>query len=105
MRARIMTAVAPVAAIAALAVGGVAYASSGGSAAQHAKAKTTATAEPVQSGPDADNIQSGDQTTPDAGSSAEQGSETSGETGSVNDGPGGHADAPGNVDHQFQGQE
>ncbi|HEY0477592.1 MAG TPA: hypothetical protein VGD37_08705 [Kofleriaceae bacterium] len=99
-----MTAVAPVAAIAALAVGGVAYASSGGSAAPHAKA--TATAEPGQSGPDTDNIQSGDQTTPDAGSNAaEQSSETSGESGSANDGPGGHTDAPGNVDHQFQGQE
>jgi hypothetical protein len=105
MRTRIMTAVAPIAAIAALAVGGVAYASNGGSAAQHAKAKTTATAEQAQSGPDTDNIQSGDQTTPDTGSSAEQGSETSGEPGSTNDGPGGHADTPGNVDHQFQGQE
>jgi hypothetical protein len=106
MRTRIMTAVAPVAAIAALAVGGVAYASSGGSAAPHAKATTTATAEPVQSGPDTDNVQSGDQTTPDTGSNAaEQSSETSGESGSANDGPGGHADAPGNVDHQFQGQE
>lgn len=100
-----MTAAAPVAAIAALALGGVAYASSGGSATQHAKAKTAATAEPIQSGPDTDNIQSGDQTTPDTGSNAEQSSETTGESGSANDGPGGHADAPGNVDHQFQGQE
>jgi hypothetical protein len=83
----------------------VAYASSGGPAPQHAKAKTTATVEPVQSGPDTDNVQSGDQTTLDTGSSAEQSSETSGETGSANDGPGGHADAAGNVDHQFQGQE
>ena len=96
---------APIAAIAALAVGSVAYASSGGSATQHAKARTAATAEPTQSAPDTDNIQSGDQTDPDTGASAEQSSETSGETGSANDGPGGHADAPGNVDHQFQGQE
>ena len=105
MRTRIMTAVAPIAAIAALVAGGVAYASSGGSAAQHAKANTSATAEPDQSGPDTDNIQSGDQTTPDTGSNAEQSSETSGESGLANDGPGGHADAPGNVDHQFQGEE
>ena len=105
MRTRITTAVAPIAAIAALAVGGVAYASSGGAAAYHAKAQTTATMEQTQSGPDTDNVQSGNQTGPDTGSSAEQGSEASGETGSSNDGPGGHADAPGNVDHQFQGQE
>ncbi len=105
MRTRIMTAVAPLAAIATLAVGGVAYASNGGSAAQHSAATTTATAEPVQAGPDTDNVQSGDQTTPDTGSSVEQSSEASGEGGSANDGPGGHADAAGNVDHQFQGQE
>jgi hypothetical protein len=110
MRTRIMTAVAPVAAIAALAVGGVAYASSGGSAAPHAKATAPVAAEPAEAGPDTDTIQSGDQTTPDAGQQAEQGSETSTETGSEvagNDGPGGHADEPGNpnADHQFEGQE
>src|SRR5437868_7960983 len=71
MRTRITTAVAPIAAIAALAVGGVAYASSGGSAAQNAKATATAMAEPVQSGADSDNIQSGDQTTPDTTSNAQ----------------------------------
>src|SRR5690349_15663883 len=72
MRKRITTAVAPIAAVAALAVGGVAYASSGGTAAHHAKVKTAATMEQTQSGPDTDNVQSGDQTTPDTGSSAEQ---------------------------------
>jgi hypothetical protein len=110
MRTRIMTAVAPIAAITALAVGGVAYASSGGSAAPHTKAKAAVTAEPTQSGPDTDNIQSGDQVAPDTGLQAEQSSETSTETGSEvagNDGPGGHADEPGNpnADHQFEGQE
>jgi hypothetical protein len=44
------------------------------------------------------------------GTEAAPGSETAGETGSEtagNDGPGGHADEPGNpnADHQFQGQE
>src|SRR5689334_18262264 len=81
MRTRITTAVAPIAAIAALAVGGVAHASSGGAAAHHARARTTATMEQPQSGPDTDNVQSGSQTAPDTGSSAEPGSEPSGETG------------------------
>jgi hypothetical protein len=70
------------------------------------------------SAPDTDPVQSGDQSTPDTPGSAEQpetpGSveqpETSGETGSEvanDDGPGGHADEPGNAnaDHQFNGQE
>jgi hypothetical protein len=110
MRTKIMTGVGSIAAVAALAVGGVAHASSGGSAAHHAKAKAAATAEPAQSTPDGDNIQSGDQTTPDTGSTAHQRSEASGGTGSEvagNDGPGGHADEPGNpnADNQFQGQE
>jgi len=68
--------------------------------------------------PDADSVQSGDQSTPDTPGSAEQPEtprsaeqpETPGETGSEvpnNDGPGGHADEPGNAnaDHQFNGQE
>jgi hypothetical protein len=70
------------------------------------------------SAPDTDTVQSGDQSTPDTPGSAEQpetpGSaeqpETTGETGSEvpnNDGPGGHADEPGNAnaDHHFNGQE
>jgi hypothetical protein len=74
-------------------------------------------AEPT--GPDTDLLQQGDQTTPDvAGTStttaaenatseiaaeAPAGTEASG---TESDGPGGHADSPGqNVDHQFDGQE
>jgi len=57
--------------------------------------------------------QSGDQSTPDTGSAGEtQGAETpetgaGSESAAPNDGPGGHADAPGtaNADHQFQGNE
>jgi hypothetical protein len=51
-------------------------------------------------GPDTDNIQAGDQTTPE-----QPGSET--ESAPNSDGPGGHADEPGNAtaDHQFQGEE
>ena len=47
---------------------------------------------------DADNVQEGDQALPDAA-----GSESTSETES--DGPGGHADPPGNVDHRFDGEE
>ena len=60
---------------------------------------------------DADNIQAGDQTTPDSGTEAtseaggEQPAETEGGSGTESDGPGGHEDAAGNVDHQFDGQE
>jgi hypothetical protein len=95
-----------------------------------AVAGAASTAEPV-GGPDHDTIQSGDQTTPDVGTKAatasksstktaapsEQpgvessteapGTESSSETAPGNDGPGGHADEPGNPqeDNQFQGQQ
>ncbi len=57
--------------------------------------------------------QSGDQSTPDRGSASETPGAESPETGAgsesahANDGPGGHADPPGNAnaDHQFQGNE
>jgi hypothetical protein len=88
-----------------------------------------ASTEPV-GGPDTDTVQSGDQTTPDtatsrsaatlkpAAAAAETpgtesstetpgtpGTESSSETATANDGPGGHADEPGNpqADNQFQG--
>jgi hypothetical protein len=60
---------------------------------------------------DGDNVQEGDQTSPDNGTEAadapgteapETGTET--ENG-PSDGPGGHEDPPGNVDHQFEGTE
>ena len=109
MRPNLMKAAAVLATTSALTAGGVAYASTGaGSApAKHPQVKS---AEPVS--PDTDNIQSGDQTTPDtaAGANAtETGSdgESAGSEVPGNDGPGGHADEPGNsnADHQFQGQE
>ena len=49
---------------------------------------------------DTDNVQEGDQTSPD-GTGSESESEAAGES----DGPGGHEDGPGNVDHQFEGEE
>ena len=110
MRMPIGRTIVALAGAATLAVGGAAYAAPGDHAtpSHTAKAKATATvAEPTS--PDTDNIQSGDQTTPDT---LTGGGEQTGESGSEseqtgNDGPGGHADEPGNpnADHQFQGQE
>lgn len=80
-----------------------------------AQARPAAAAE-TPGAKDADHVQSGDQTTPDgpaAKAAAEQpGSETADSAGSersvsesASDGPGGHADPPGAVDHQHQGAE
>jgi hypothetical protein len=109
MRGKVLTLMAPIAAIAVLAVGGVAYAANGTTANQPSKAKVTANSE-AQSAPDTDTIQSGDQTTPDTASNAKEGPESANESGSEvpgDDGPGGHADEPGspNADHQFEGKE
>jgi hypothetical protein len=57
---------------------------------------------------DTDNVQQGDQTSPDmvgSESTSESTSETGSETAAQSDGPGGHEDPPGNVDHQFDGEE
>ncbi len=109
-----------VAGLAALALGGSALAG----AAQHVPAEaatTPAVSQESTSGPDTDNVQSGDQTTPDtAGASAttadvpsagDQADNLAGETpgsesAADSDGPGGHADEPGNpdADNQSQGQ-
>jgi hypothetical protein len=107
------------ASIAALAAGGSAIASAQNPAQTPAPAaaavtQSAANAEPV-GGPDTDNIQSGDQTTPDSATAQALGTEQSGaseaaespgsESAANDDGPGGHADEPGNptADHQFQG--
>lgn len=50
---------------------------------------------------DTDNVQEGDQTSTDNGAGEASSSEPAGES----DGPGGHEDPPGNVDHQFDGEE
>ena len=82
-------------------VTGVAVASSKGAVAPKSATETT-------TGADTDNIQQGDQTTPDTAGASESTGESSGESSSEtgpSDGPGGHADPAGNVDHQFDGQE
>jgi hypothetical protein len=75
------------------------------------KSKAPKSANESTSAVDTDNIQQGDQTSPDtatvstkATSTTEQGGEGEGESGS-SDGPGGHQDPAGNVDHQFNGEE
>ena len=83
-------------------VTGVAVAASKGAVAPKSATSETTT------GADTDNIQQGDQTTPDTAGASESTGESSGESSSEtgpSDGPGGHADPAGNVDHQFDGQE
>jgi hypothetical protein len=119
------------AALAALAVGGSTIASAQQPAHTAAPVKQQAvTPEPV-GGPDTDSIQSGDQTSPDTATATTASLRTSGateapgteqppageqpgaaeqpgtESAANSDGPGGHADEPGNAsaDHQFNGAE
>jgi len=91
---------------ASLAFAGVAVAKTGQKPAAPATSESTATTESTV---DTDNVQEGDQTTPDTQDGTETGGEPAGESGgeatSESDGPGGHEDPPGNVDHQFDGEE
>jgi hypothetical protein len=110
MRSRLNKAVAAVTLVAALAVGGATFASAASKSPSKAPAPATAVV-------DTDTVQQGDQSAPDkpgaadeSPSASESASEPAGESGSEvpgNDGPGGHADEPGNpnADHQFQGAE
>ncbi len=98
-----------VGAITALAFGGAALSQAASTSSPPAPNAPAAESPSV---PDGDTAQSGDQSAPDTTGSAEQpGSETAGETpgseAANNDGPGGHADEPGNAnaDHQFNGVE
>jgi hypothetical protein len=105
-----------------MAVGGVALAQGSSKASNNQKAhhktikQSSPAAEPT-SATDTDNVQSGDQTTPDAANAAgtsapsetagESSNESSSESTAENgpsDGPGGHEDAAGaEVDNQFEG--
>jgi hypothetical protein len=111
MRARLTKLMAGLAALAALAFGGASLAGGANSPAPVVPAAP----------PAASVTQQGDQTTPDTGaaasesstesssaeSSSESGSESATESADANDGPGGHADEPGNpnADYQFEGQQ
>src|SRR5579871_5113804 len=113
MNMRIQRLVPALAAFAALALGGVAYAQATHRAGHHAhhvavRAVSTTPASPA----DADNVQSGDQSAPDTGGSTEQAAAESpgtsnAESPAAADGLSGHADEPGgaNADHQFEGTE
>ncbi len=113
MLKRILTGTGALAALSALALGGSAIAISSAKQVHRHHAKVHRHAVEKATGTDKDNVQSGDQTTPDTGtaassaeSSAENSPESSSETGTPSDGPGGHADPAGSsVDHQFSGQE
>jgi hypothetical protein len=90
--------------LAALLAGGAALAAGNGSTPKSAGMETT-------TGADTDNVQQGDQTSPDVNASIATnesegtGSETESNQEGSSDGPRGHQDPPGNVDHQFQGEE
>lgn len=120
MRTRIVRLMAALSAIAALAVGGSTLASAGSKAsslpAKQPAAKSTFKQQAAAK--DGDQIQQGDQSTPHRTASEQPGSEStteqpesataeSGSEQAANDGPGGHADEPGNpnADHQFEGVE
>jgi hypothetical protein len=114
MRARIIKLAAALSALAALAFGGATLASAS------SKASPPPAQSPVEevAAPDGDQIQQGDQSTPDTAASEQHGSQqettpeqpesASAESGSeevAGDGPGSHADEPANADDQFQGAE
>jgi len=107
-----ITVTAAVLVLAGATLGGVALASSDGTGkavagptASSAKSSATETesAAVEDSATDGDNVQEGDQTGPEV-ADANEGSGT-GSEGTESDGPGGHEDPPGNVDHQFDGEE
>jgi hypothetical protein len=115
MRSRLTKVASALTLVAALAVGGATFASASSKA--PSKAPPAVLKAPASAG-DGDSIQQGDQSAPDvpgategsSESSSESSSEPAGESGSEvpgNDGPGGHADEPGNpnADHQFDGAE
>lgn len=116
MAKRMQRLMVAVAAMASLALGGAVFAqanSTHAKAVHGARSVHHATLARSSAATDGDNVQSGDQSTPDqpgaatgSESSGAENPEQSGESASPSDGPGGHADAPGaNVDHQFQGNE
>jgi hypothetical protein len=100
-----------IAALAALAVGGSAIATAaqkGGALAPPTPAVTIPALADTPSASDGDNVQQGDQSTPDTGGAAEApdsaGAESASEASDASDGPGGHADPAGTVDNQQQGE-
>jgi hypothetical protein len=83
------------------ALGGVALAAAGDEA---PKSDTAVSQEVENSATDTDDVQEGDQTGPEV-ADANEAPETEEAEGAESDGPGGHEDPPGNVDHEFEGEE
>jgi len=118
MRTRFTKLIAGLGVVAAIAVGGATFASA---AKKAPPTPPPAAATPAAPAADGDTLQQGDQTAPDTAAAPEQASEAASPESAAepagasesssevagNDGPGGHADEPGNAnaDHQFQGQE
>ena len=95
MRARLTKVTVVVMGLAALAFGGASLAGAAGKSSPSKPAVAQ----------DQDSIQQGDQTTPDTAADKAGDSGSSSESAGANDGPGGHADEPGNAnaDNQFEG--
>lgn len=110
MRNRIKKTLVAIAALAALAFGGSAIAQAGNGSGQPATTPAAESAEnvPENSAKDTDTIQdeNGKDDASEKGESGEAESEK-GESAKDDDGPGGHADEPGNADaeHEFEGNE
>lgn len=114
MLRRIKTTAGTLVALGALALGGSAIAAAAQghprATSHHSKVAVRAAREAPAGKPDGDNVQSGDQSTPDSASATKAEAPDSGSgaerTGTEADGPGGHQDPPGaNVDNQSQGQQ
>ena len=121
MRIKKLIAVGSVATVTALAATGIALANG------RTSAPTRPTKATVVSATDTDNIQEGDQNSPDTAGQATETSATAtsattkvstgsaqsgenegsgeGESTGESDGPGGHQDPPGDVNHEFDGEE
>jgi hypothetical protein len=111
MRSRMMKLGATIGALASLAVGGSAIATAAQKSGAAVPPPVTAiapAAADTSSAIDGDNVQQGDQSTPDAAGAAEApdsaATESASESSAASDGPGGHADAAGTVDNQQQGE-
>jgi hypothetical protein len=112
---KIVTVVAATLVLTGAVVGGAAVASSRHPVGANVNpGKHSVTQRTASSSTDRDTVQQGDQTgpeTPDptgatgAGSGDETGTESGTESETSSDGPGGHEDPSGTVDHQFEGTE
>jgi hypothetical protein len=101
------------AAAAVIAIGGAGIGTAAASSASTAAPTVARAAQSEPTGPDHDAIQQGDQTSPDTKTSGARSekprepreSASESESGAASDGPGGHADPAGNVQHEFNGVE